>query len=90
MSLVLPLLFPEELQRKGALTDTSERLCNVLHRAACLPSAGVISRHPEICHQAALLTFPLDQSRLQEQQAPATEHNTSGCLPAACLSVFVQ
>lgn len=42
---------------------------------------------PEICHQVALFTFPLDPSSLQERQAPAIEHNTTQdvCLPLVYL-----
>lgn len=39
--------------------------------------------NPEICYQAGLLIFSLDQRSLQERRAPV-------CLPGACLSVFEQ
>lgn len=77
--------FSYRYAQKGA--ETSERLCNVLQRTTCLPSVLSQGMRPEICHQVALFTFPLDQSRLQQRQAPAIEHNTTQdvCLPRVYL-----
>ena len=77
-ALVLPLFFlPQRRRERCKETDTSERLCNVLQRATCLPSVLSRGMRPEICHQVVLFTFPLDQSSLQERRAPAIEHNTT-------------
>lgn len=51
--------------------------------SACLPPVLSQGMNPEICYQAGLLIFSLDQRSLQERRAPV-------CLPGACLSVFAQ
>lgn len=85
IALALPLFL--QRRREGCTETPPTAFVMCCDAGACLPSVLSQGVRPEICHQVALFTFPLDQSSLQERRAPAIEHNTTQdvCLPLVYL-----
>jgi len=75
-TLLLPLFFPYRDPEKSAKRHLPlPFLCTAC--GACLPLVLSQGMRPEICQQVSVFAFSLDQSSLQERQAPAMEHNTT-------------
>lgn len=77
--------------QKKHCRESPECLCDVLQRAACLPSALSVLMHPSTDLSSAptvYLSWPEKFAGTPSTCYWAWYH--SGCLPAACLSVFVQ